>query len=141
MANSIVNLNKVLVIDDDIFVLGVSEVILHDEGFEVMTATNPVSAIEKIKSDHKNIDIIITDYTMPQISGIELVKILREFEATNGFSFIPVILCSGHDEKAFKEHAIENSIAEVLVKPVSKELLITTVRQTLNGKLTSNRYT
>ena len=78
---------------------------------------------------------------MPQMSGIELVKILREFETTNGLSYIPVILCSGHDEKAFKEHAFENSIAEVLVKPVSKDILIATVRQTLKGKLTSHRYT
>ena len=127
LVNSIVKTTKILLVDDDMFVLGVNETMLNNGGFEVVIANRPGIALEKLRSIHKSIDIIITDFIMPEMTGIEMIQDLRLYESSKNLPFIPVILCSGHDEPAFKANAYENTVSEVLVKPVDRDTLISSI--------------
>lgn len=66
---------------------------------------------------------------MPEMTGIELVKELRAFETENRLSLLPIVLCSGHDDKEFKRSCASTSISRVLVKPVEKDRLISTINE------------
>jgi len=81
LVNSIVKTTKILLVDDDMFVLSVNETILTNGGFEVVVANRPCIALEKLKTIHKSIDIIITDFIMPEMTGIEMVQDLRLYES------------------------------------------------------------
>ena len=111
---------KILVADDEIHIVQIVAMKLRNNGFEVVTAENGTDAY-RICCEEKP-DIIVTDYQMPGMTGIELVEKLRQRPE---FAEIPVIILTA------KEFAIEDDqkdklgIAECLSKPFSpKELLL-----------------
>ena len=94
---------KVLVVDDEIHIVHVVAIKLRNNGFEVISASNGAEAFELACSEKP--DIIVTDYQMPVMSGLEFVTKLRGNEATKG---IPVILLTA------RSFAIEDSMKDEL---------------------------
>jgi len=86
------NTYKILVIDNDPGALNIiNQVLIHSNAnYEILNARSGSSALEIIKSE--NPDLIITDWDMPEMNGIELIKILQLNSNTNK---IPIIMCSG----------------------------------------------
>ena len=81
------------------------------------------------RADPSTFDLVITDQTMPDITGVTLAqKMLRVREG------IPVILCTGHSEVVSAERAEEVGIAAFLMKPAVKKELAETVRMVLDRK-------
>ena len=110
---------KVLVVDDEIHIVYVVAIKLRNNGYEVITAGNGAEAFELVCSEKP--DIIVTDFQMPVMTGLELVKKLRRSEATKD---IPVIMLTARGFAIEDEQKQDLQISEFVSKPFSpKELL------------------
>lgn len=110
---------KVLVVDDEIHIVHVVAVKLRNNGYDVITAENGAEAFELACQEKP--DIIITDFQMPVMTGIELVEKLRDSEST---ADTPVILLTARNFAIEDEQKQSLRISECLSKPFSpKELL------------------
>jgi len=109
----------VLVVDDEIHIVHVVAIKLRNNGYEVISADNGAEALELALKDRP--DIIVTDYQMPVMSGLELVAKLREHDETKD---TPVILLTARSFAISQEQKDELKITGCLSKPFSpKELL------------------
>ena len=118
----------ILFIDDEQMVVDVSSEMLADLGYRVLTETDPVKAIDLLKNDIRGIDIVITDKTMPHMTGFEVVKAVKKMSGD-----IPVILCSGFLTKSDLEKIAELNVDRVIVKPIQMSTLANAVRELLDG--------
>lgn len=111
---------KVLVVDDEIHIVHVVAIKLRNNGYEVVSANNGAEAYELACEVQP--DIVVTDYQMPVMSGIELVEKLRENEQTKN---IPVIMLTARSFAISKEQQEQLNISDCLSKPFSpRELLV-----------------
>ncbi|MDD5064317.1 MAG: response regulator [Phycisphaerae bacterium] len=110
---------KVLVADDEIHIVHVVTIKLRNNGYEVLSAENGDDAF-KLACEEKP-DIIVTDYQMPGMTGVELVRKLRQNETTKD---MPVIMLTARGFAVEDKEVKELGISELLSKPFSpKELL------------------
>ena len=110
---------KVLVADDEIHIVHVVAIKLRNNGFEVISAANGAEAFE-LACEEKP-DIIVTDFQMPVMTGLQLVEKLRQSEATKD---IPVIMLTARGFAVEDGQKKDLQISELLSKPFSpKELL------------------
>ncbi len=110
---------KALVVDDEIHIVHVVAIKLRNNGYEVISADNGADAFE-IACDEKP-DIIVTDFQMPVMTGLELVEKLRQREQTKD---IPVILLTARNFAISQQQQKDLQISQCLSKPFSpKELL------------------
>lgn len=118
---------RILVIDDEEQLARLVKTILERLGYEVETSADPVEALEFVGADPHKFDLVITDMTMPLMTGdhfaVELLKIRPE---------IPIILCTGYNEKIDEERARAVGIRAYLEKPLSRKKLAAAVRQALD---------
>lgn len=111
---------KVLIVDDEIHIVHVVAIKLRNNGYEVITANNGAEAYDLACSVKP--DIIVTDYQMPVMTGMELVAKLRENPATKN---MPVIMLTARSFAISKEMQESLQISDCLSKPFSpRELLI-----------------
>jgi len=122
-----VALEKVMIVDDERAVAKSIQRILELDGYEVIMVTVAQEAIEKAKELRP--DIILLDIMMPEISGIEACKILREQEETQT---IPIIMVTARYEEETITSAIETGADDYIVKPFNPDVLKETIRHTLS---------
>jgi two-component system alkaline phosphatase synthesis response regulator PhoP len=109
----------VLVVDDEIHIVHVVAIKLRNNGYEVVSADNGAEALELALKEKP--DIIVTDYQMPIMTGLELVENLRRHEETKD---IPVIMLTARSFAIEQEQQDALQISGCLSKPFSpKELL------------------
>jgi len=110
---------KVLIVDDEIHIVHVVAIKLRNNGYEVVSADNGAEAFELALKEKPN--IIVTDFQMPIMTGMQLVEKLRENEQTKD---IPVIMLTARSFAISKEEQESLQISGCLSKPFSpKELL------------------
>jgi len=110
---------KVLVADDEVHIVNVVAMKLRNNGFDVVTADNGADAY-KLCCEEKP-DIIITDYQMPQMTGLELIEKVR---SNPDLKHIPIIMLTARGFAIEDEQKERLNVAECLSKPFSpKELL------------------
>ena len=110
---------KVLVVDDEIHIVHVVAIKLRNNGYEVISAENGARGFELACKEKP--DIIVTDFQMPVMTGLELVEKLRQNEQTRD---IPVIMLTARGFAVEDLTKSELQISEFLSKPFSpKELL------------------
>ena len=85
---------KVLVVDDEVHILHVVSLKLRNAGYDVVTAQDGSEALELAQMELP--DLIITDYQMPHLSGLELCQRLKQIPAT---SKIPAVMLTAHGQK------------------------------------------
>jgi two-component system, OmpR family, alkaline phosphatase synthesis response regulator PhoP len=120
---------KVLIVDDEIHIVHVVAIKLRNNGYEVITANNGAEAYELACTE--NPDIIVTDYQMPVMSGIELIQKLRENEQTKD---LPVIMLTARSFAISKEQQECMKISGCLSKPFSPRELLGNVEDILYHK-------
>ena len=120
---------SVLIIDDEDAIAKLTGQVLEQLGYSVTTRSSSVEALELFRSKPNDFDLIITDMTMPNMTGDELAV-----EAMKVRPDIPVILCTGYSRKISDEKASEIGVKALAYKPVLKSDLATIVRKVLDEK-------
>ncbi len=104
---------KILLVDDDPIMLETLTRILKADGFDIITASNGIKAIEML--EQKQFNLVISDIMMPYMSGLGLLKILKE----HYFNRIPVILISSLDKSEIILSALNMGADDFVLKPVN----------------------
>ncbi len=117
----------VLVVDDEKTVLSISEKILKYCGYMVTAAENGYRAIEIFKNDYRNISIVLLDFSMPGMSGIEVYDRIKEINPS-----VKVLLVSGFIENEVKLKAKAKGIKHFLRKPFSAAELSQKIHEIIN---------
>jgi len=120
-------IERILFVDDEPVLLEMVEQMLEKLGYEVVTEKGCVEALELFRKGPDRFDLVITDMTMPKMTGIELAGELLNIRPN-----IPIILCSGSIDQALKGKAQAAGIREFMAKPISMESIAQTVRKALN---------
>jgi len=115
---------RVLVVDDEPALVTLLNEQLRLEGCQVTTCTGAIEAAQLIEDHLDQFDIMISDQTMPEISGVELAR--RALEINSQF---PVIICTGYSAQVNQQSAAEAGIKRLLKKPVSKADLMTAINE------------
>lgn len=122
---------RILLVDDEPILVEMGQAILERMGYKVVTSTSPTEALSLFRSDPQRFDLVVTDLTMPKLTGLELAAEIASLRAD-----IPVILCTGFSHKFTEEDAKQAGIHAVIKKPMSKKDVAETVRNVLDGKVT-----
>jgi DNA-binding response OmpR family regulator len=121
-------LAKIVVIEDDPTFLDLLRVHLSGAGHEVLTAEDAVLGLRAIIANSP--DLILLDLTVPYLDGFEMIAALRNDPVTRD---IPVIVLTGHGDDETYTRARDLGAAELLTKPVERDLLI----KAIDGRLGS----
>lgn len=119
----------VLVVDDEEDMVEITRMRLEQLGYRVLAKKSSLEAFELFRSQPDTIDLVLTDQTMPELTGAELAGKLKEIR-----SDIPIIICSGYSSKMDKEKADLKGLSAFLMKPAEKGELARTIRQVLDKK-------
>ena len=120
---------RVLVVDDEIHIVHVVAIKLRNNGYEVETANNGAEAFEYACRNKP--DIIVTDFQMPTMTGMELVEKLRQNEDTKN---IPIIMLTARSFAIPKEKQEQLNISNCLSKPFSPRELLSNIEDILYQK-------
>lgn len=115
---------KIVVADDEAHILHVVSMKLKNAGFEVLTAVDGEEALDLCRTAQP--DLLITDYQMPVMTGLELCRQLRREDCTRA---IPVIMLTARGYDIEPAEMQEASIAAVLAKPFSPREVLEKVNQ------------
>ena len=118
----------ILVVDDETAILEINRSMLQNLGYRVTVAPNAAEALGLLKADPKAFDLVITDQTMPDMTGSELAR-----EAMLLRPDLPIILCTGYSSQVSEPEARELGIRSFLMKPVDFRVLARTVRSALDS--------
>ena len=119
---------RVLLIDDEISILRVQQQMLERLGYRVDISESGLAALEVFRGDPDGFDLIITDYTMPEMTGTDLAKAVMNIRDD-----IPVILSTGFSEQINEEKAKALGIRAFVMKPIVMNEMAETIRQVLDG--------
>jgi len=114
---------KVLVIDDEENILNLVRIGLEDNGFDVVTRTNGLDALMYIEEEKPS--IIIADIMMPRLTGLELVKALKNNEETRK---IPLIFISALDQAKTVQEGLDLGAVDYITKPFKISEIVGKVR-------------
>ena len=116
----------ILLVDDEPPIVKMQQQHLEQLGHTVTASTSSLEALEALRSSPDKFDLVITDMTMPKMTGDELSREIKKIR-----SDIPVILCTGFSEK-INGHGENLDIEAFLMKPIDKAKMAKTVRQVLD---------
>jgi len=119
----------ILLVDDEAAVAHVGQVVLEHLGYRVSVCLSSLEALETFRAAPQRYDLVITDQTMPRLSGDALIRALRSVRPD-----IPVILCTGFSHTMDAETAEALNIDAFLTKPWSAHELASTIQQVLARK-------
>jgi len=119
---------RILLIDDEEMMVKLGHQRLERLGYKVEATTDPNDGLELFRSQPNQFDLVITDLTMPKITGDKLVK-----EILNIRPDIPVILCTGFSEKIDEKKAKAIGAAEYVEKPLNQRDFALMIRKVLDG--------
>jgi len=120
---------RILFVDDEESIVKMGAQRLERLGYTVEVTTSPLEALDLFRSKPNQFDLVITDLTMPKMTGDKLVKEILSIRQD-----IPIILCTGFSEKMNGEKATAIGAAGYLEKPHEKLSLAQMVRKVLDGK-------
>jgi len=120
----------ILFVDDEVMLTRLGERVLKDAGYEVSAFNSGPEALAVFQTQPEIYDLVITDVTMPQLTGLELARELRAIR-----SDIPIALCTGYTDGVSREEMEALGIQECIRKPVALDTLVGIVRKLLrDGK-------
>jgi DNA-binding response OmpR family regulator len=114
----------ILVVDDEVSVGNFIGEVLRNAGYQTLLFNDSVAAFDHVGAHHKELALILTDQSMPQVSGLELAELVRSVSKPP-----PVVIITGYADKADKARITDLGVAQVLSKPFRIEDLLEAVRQ------------
>jgi len=110
---------RILVVDDEIYIVHILDFSLGMEGYEVVTALDGEQALERVAEQKP--DLIVLDIMMPKLDGYETCKVLKSREETRD---IPVILLSAKGRNVDQKTGFEVGADDYITKPFSPRKLV-----------------
>jgi PAS domain S-box-containing protein len=123
----------ILVVDDEADIVQVTQRLLERLGYDVVGATSSLEALELFRADPVRFHVVLTDQTMPHLTGERLAQILRGIRAD-----IPIILCTGFSQMMSAEKARDLGIDAFCLKPIGAYHLANTLHQVLTQSRQQN---
>ena len=117
---------KILIIDDTELMVKLTQDILLEKGYDVVSATNGVDGIKMVMSEKP--DLVLLDVVMPGIDGFEVCKLLRKDESNN---LMPIIMLTAQGNEEDKLAGLELGADDYITKPFNPRELISRVKNTL----------
>jgi signal transduction histidine kinase/CheY-like chemotaxis protein len=121
------NTQRLLVVDDEVIVVSLVSDALEDAGYQVLTATDSLAALELIR--HHQLDLIISDIRMPGLNGIELVKQARSLQPD-----VAVIFITGFADLHSAKDAIQQGAHDYIMKPFELTEIRAAVRKAIEKR-------
>jgi CheY-like chemotaxis protein len=116
----------VLFVDDEPAVVEMAGAMLNRLGCRVTAVADAFAAMTVFSKDPQMFDVVITDQTMPGMTGFELAKKILSIRED-----IPVILCTGYSEAVSRDSAGEVGIREFVMKPITRDEMAQAIRRAL----------
>lgn len=127
---------KVLLVDDEPFIIQGLKVIIdwENEEFEIAgTASNGKEALQFLENE--NVDLVIADIRMPEMTGLELLETLRKDKKSDVY----FVILSGYADFSYAQQAMQNDCTDYILKPVDKEMLLKVLNKVLVLKNEKNQ--
>lgn len=118
----------ILFVDDEVALVNMTRMMLERLGYTIETRTDPEDVVTLFRETPDRFDLLITDMTMPQMSGVRLAEQLRAVRKD-----IPVIICTGHSPLINEENAGDLGINAFIMKPIVGSDLAKTIRRVLDA--------
>jgi CheY-like chemotaxis protein len=119
---------RILFVDDEDLIMEWGQSALERLGYTVTALPNSTEALKLFSSDPSRFDLVITDQTMPKLTGLNLAKKLLKIRPD-----IRIILCTGHSDSVTPERAKEEGIKEFLMKPLRRQEFAEAIRRILDA--------
>jgi CheY-like chemotaxis protein len=119
---------RIMLVDDEVVLARVGEKILKQLGYKVTAETSSIDALETFRADPDSFDLVISDLTMPDLTGIELAKEMIAIKAD-----VRVIICTGFSHQVSRDNIRDLGIKELIVKPYNKKEFAVTIRKVLEN--------
>lgn len=123
---------RILLVDDDVMLSQITQLTLEQLGYTVTSQNSSVNAVRLFRDTAKEYDLVLTDYYMPKLTGLELIDQLREIRPD-----IPIILYTGFSEMVDEDVARAKGINGFAYKPVPRSHMARLVRAALTEKNSS----
>jgi signal transduction histidine kinase len=118
---------RILFVDDESTIVELSQRTLEALGYTVFTCSDSIKALEHVRRDPRAIDLVVTDMTMPRMTGDALAREIMGIRPD-----LPVILCTGFSSRIDENEAIEMGIRAFVSKPILRADLARTIRKVLD---------
>jgi len=118
---------KILIVDDENFIIDVAEEYFQRKGYEVYTAGNGVEALEVL--NREKIGCVFTDINMPEMDGLDLAEKIRMKDNT-----LPVVVMTGYPSLENTIQTLKNGVIDYLIKPVNLEQMELTLKRILRER-------
>lgn len=117
----------ILFVDDEEALTGMGKEMLEGLGYQVVSRTCSLEALEAFRANPDKFDLVITDLTMPKMTGMEMAREMKLIR-----SDVRVILCSGFSQTMASDQAKAIGVKEVVMKPLVRSQLAKTIRNILD---------
>ncbi len=118
---------RVLVVDDEILLTALFQEALVALGYEVEVATQSVAALDLVRADPARFALVLTDQTMPRMTGLMLAAHLRQIRPG-----LPIILMTGYSASLTPTQLAEAGVRQLLLKPITLSSLASAVQAALS---------
>jgi CheY-like chemotaxis protein len=118
---------RILFVDDEEALVSLGKEMLESLGYRITALTSSRNALEVFRTSPDGFDLVITDMTMPELTGRDLSRKIMSVRAD-----IPIILCTGFSTQINAEQAVAAGIREFLMKPYGFSALTETIRKVLD---------
>ncbi len=119
---------RILLVDDEPFICEIGKGMLEHLGYQVTTRTSSIEALEAFRAQPEKFDLVITDMTMPKMTGDKLAKELMRIMPN-----LPIILCTGFSELIDGDKAKAIGIRAFVMKPIVQREMAEAVRKALDS--------
>jgi len=123
----------IMVVEDDNNIRRLMEVVLHQNGYEVITAADGIQALDKMDNHH--IDLIVLDIMMPRMDGYEFTETLRSCNNN-----IPILMVTARDAPVDKRRGFIAGTDDYMVKPVDEEEMVLRIAALLRRSRIVNEH-
>ena len=120
--------SRILLVDDDVCILYMLRFLIETESIKTEKAISAIDAVAAL--ERMDFDLIVTDYDMPGMNGVELAKIVKK-----RFPHIPIIMIAGAIGPDVVEMAEKSGISRIFYKPPNVKELLATVRHYSVGEI------
>jgi CheY-like chemotaxis protein len=120
---------RILFVDDEPQIVRMSQQMLEGLGYRVTVRTSSIETLEAFRANPHRFDLVITDMTMPNMTGVELAEKIMDIRPD-----IPIIICTGFSEKISEHKAKASGIRGYVMKPIIKTRLAEKIRKVLDQR-------